>query len=192
MKLLVLALLLLAAPASAQVPPQLDLLQRADGARIVPDRFLRRWDPITILFDATRGPADGGPEDAPDRLATLSPPKPGAWTWLGPKTLQFRPAEPWEPLRRETVTLDGTATILVPLLPVPTATGPANSGNGTADLDTVALQFEQPIDLAALARLLTIELHSQAGAQGGSQPGQVLTATDFDLRPVERTARAAK
>lgn len=192
MKLLVLALLLLAAPASAQVPPQLDLLQRADGARIVPDRFLRRWDPITILFDATRGPADGGPEDAPDRLATLSPPKPGAWTWLGPKTLQFRPAEPWEPLRRETVTLDGTATILVPLLPVPTATGPANSGNGTADLDTVALKFEQPIDLAALARLLTIELHSQAGAQGGSQPGQVLTATDFDLRPVERTARAAK
>ena len=29
-----------------------DKLVRADGARIVPDRFLRAWDPITIFFDA--------------------------------------------------------------------------------------------------------------------------------------------
>ncbi len=51
-------LLALAAPAArAQVPPQLDRLHRADGAHVVPDRFLRRWDPVTILFDAPRGPA---------------------------------------------------------------------------------------------------------------------------------------
>ncbi len=77
------ALLLAITPAAAQVPPQLDKLQRADGAHVVPDRFLRSWDPVTILFDADRGPAGGGPEDAPGRLVTLAPAKPGAWTWLG-------------------------------------------------------------------------------------------------------------
>jgi uncharacterized protein YfaS (alpha-2-macroglobulin family) len=183
------ALLTLAGmPAHAQVPPQLDRLQRADSAHVVPDRFLRRWDPVTILFDTARGPAQGGPEDAPDRLVTLSPPKPGAWTWLGPKTLQFRPTEPWEPLRRETVTLDGAVTRLVPLLPAPSATGPSDPDSGTADLDTIALTFDQPVDQAALARLLTIELRPQAGASG--QAAQTLTSQDFDLRPVERAGRA--
>ena len=90
-----LALLLGTVPAMAQVPPVLDRLQRADGTQVLPDRFLRRWDPVTVLFDHDAGPRGGGPEDAPERLVTLSPAKPGAWTWLGPRTLQFRPAEPW-------------------------------------------------------------------------------------------------
>ncbi len=201
-------LLALAAPAAAQVPPQLDRLHRADGVQVVPDRFLRRWDPVTILFDTDAGPAHGGPEDAPERLATLSPARPGAWTWLGPRTLQFRPAEPWEPLLRERVVLAGPdggagarATTLVPLLPVPTATGPADPDAGTADLDTVSLTFDQPVDVAALARLLTITLTPQAGtpasgasaADGADRPqgAQTLTAQDYDIRPVERTARGA-
>jgi uncharacterized protein YfaS (alpha-2-macroglobulin family) len=180
-----------ALPATADmaplVPPQLDRLQRADGAHVVPDRFLRRWDPVTILFDEPTGPEAGGPEDMPDRLVTLSPPKPGSWIWLSAKTLQFRPTEPWEPLRRETVTVAGSTTRLVPLLPVPSATGPADPANGTAGLDTVALTFDQPVDLAALARLLTIEITPQTGvAEAGTQ---MLTEQDFDLRPVERTAR---
>ena len=174
--------------ASAQVPPQLDRLQRADGARVVPDRFLRSWDPVTLLFPAATGPAQGGPEDQPDRYATLSPPKPGAWTWLTPTTLQFRPTEPWQPLRRETVTLTGDAapTQLIPLLPVPSATGPATSDNGTPNLDTIALQFDQPVDLAALARLTTIELNPQPGVTGGTE---TLRSEDFDIRATERTAR---
>ena len=184
------ALLLAAAPVMAQVPPQLDRLQRADGAHVVPDHFLRRWDPVTVLFDRDRGPASGGPEDAAEKLVTMSPAKPGAWTWLGARTLQFRPAEPWEPLRREVVTLDGAATTLIPLLPVPTATGPSDADNGVADLDTIALQFDQPVDLAALGRLLTISLKPQADP--GAQASQVLTAQDFTLRPVERAGRGDK
>ncbi len=187
-----LALGLLAWPVAseAQVPPQLDRLQRADGARVVPDHFLRRWDPVTVLFPTATGPAAGGAEDHPERFATLVPAKPGAWTWLTPTTLQFRPTEPWQPLRRETISVGGAATTLVPLLPVPTSTGPASdgSGNGTPDLDTIALSFDQPVDLAVLARLLTIELKPQPGvaSSGGTE---TLRAGDFDLRPVERSAR---
>ena len=196
MKRFALSLALLLAPvvvsvAHAQAPVQLDRLQRADGAQVVPDRFLRRWDPVTVLFPADTGPAQGGPEDAPERLVTLAPARPGAWQWLGPRTLQFRPTEPWEPLRRVGVTVGGTTTQLVPLLPAPVQTAPSEQPNGSADLDTIALTFDQPVDEQALARLLTIELRPQAGAaaDGTAPPAQLLTAQDFDLRPVERRAR---
>jgi hypothetical protein len=185
MRTLLLLLALLPALASAQVPPQLDRLERADGTRVVPDHFLRRWDPVTLFFPSPTGPANGGPEDHPERFATLSPAKPGAWIWLTPTTLQFRPTEPWEPLRRETVTLGGAATTLVPLLPVPSATGPATDAGGAADLDTIALRFDQPVDLGALARLLTIEIGPQPGVTAGTE---TLHSEDFDLRPVERSA----
>ena len=178
-----------AAPGAAQVPPVLDRLHRADGAQVLPDRFLRRWDPVTVLFDHDAGPARGGPEDAPDRVVTLSPAKPGAWTWLGPRTLQFRPAEPWEPLRRETVTLNGQessrATVLVPLLTPPVADGPTDAN--TANLDTVALTFDGPVDAGVLARLLTVEVAPQPGVGG---PTETLSPQDYDLRPAERSSRS--
>ena len=186
---LLLCLLLLAAPAFAQAPPQLDRLQRADGAAVVPDRFLRSWDPVTVLLPADAGPAGGGPEDHPERIATLDPPHPGAWTWLGARTLQFRPAEPWQPLRRETVTVGGRATALVPLLPLPVRTAPDGGDNGVAGLDTVALTFAEPVDLPALKRLLGIELLPQPGIPGAPQ---TLAPADFDVRPMERAARADK
>ena len=178
----------------AHAQAQLDRLQRVDGVQVVPDHFLRRWDPVTVLFEADTGPAQGGPEDAPERLVTLSPAKPGAWQWLGPRTLQFRPTEPWEPLQRVVVTVGGAATKLVPLLPVPLQTAPADQPTGSADLDTIALTFDEPADERALARLLTIELRPQPGAAtpDASPLPQVLTAQDFDIRPVERTARSAK
>ena len=186
MRALLLALALTPALAIAQAPPQLDRLQRADGARVVPDRFLRAWDPVTVLFPAPTGPANGGPEDHPDRFASLAPAKEGAWTWLTPTTLQFRPTEPWEPLRRESVTVGDSRTTLVPLLPVPTASGPSGDDNGSADLDTMALQFERPVDLAALARLLTIDITAQPDVGGVGT--ETLRREDFDLRPVERAA----
>ncbi len=174
--------------ANAQVPPQLDRLQRADGIQVVPDHFLRAWDPLTVFFSAPTGPATGGPEDHPEKFAVMTPAKPGAWTWLTPATLQFRPSEPWDPLRRETVSVGGKATSLVPLLPVPTATGPGvdDSASGAQPLDTLALTFAQPVDLAVLARLITIELRPQAGVRTGGS--ETLNAADFDLRPVERAS----
>ena len=173
--LLACALLLLAA---ADAPPQLDRLQRADGAQVVPDRFLRAWDPVTVFFASDTGPAAGragGPRRS--GWSPRSRPSPGAWTWLDARTLQFRPAEAWTPLRRETVTLNGRTARLVPLLPTPVSTGPADDPAGIADLDTFALTFATPVDRAALARLLTIELRPLPGI--AAQPAQALTAAGF-------------
>ena len=45
-----------AAPLRAETPPQFDRVQRADGARMTPDRFLRAYDPLTIFFPGDVGP----------------------------------------------------------------------------------------------------------------------------------------
>lgn len=178
--------LLAVAPSEAQ---PLDRTLRADGASVVPDRFLRRWDPVTVLFDSDQGPAQGGPEDAPERLVRMTPAIPGAWQWLGARALQFRPAEPWQPLRRVEIAAAGRTTRLVPLLPAPIRTIPTAESEGVANLDTITLTFADPVDPAALARLLTIELRR---APGTAAPGaQLLTSQDFTIRPVDREARDA-
>src|SRR5207244_4343203 len=93
----------------------------ATGMVVVPDHFLRRWDPVTVFFAQDVGPAKGGPEDHPERLVTLSPSHPGAFTWLDARTLQFRPAEPWPPLAR--FARAGPATYVLELAsPVPLGT----------------------------------------------------------------------
>src|SRR4051812_47868883 len=100
--------------AQAQTPPTLDQLQRADGAKIVPDRFLRSWDPVTLFFDHDVGPAIGGPEDHPERLVTMNPQAAGAWQWLGARALQFRPADAWRPLTPVEIDFAGEKTRLAP------------------------------------------------------------------------------
>src|SRR3954471_24454195 len=65
---LALASLPVAFAVHAQAPAVFDQLKRADGAKVVPDRFLRSWDPVTLFFDQDLGPAAGGPEDHPERL----------------------------------------------------------------------------------------------------------------------------
>src|ERR1700687_5552401 len=111
--------------ADAQAPVAFDKLQRADGAKVVPEKFLRSWDPVTLFFDRAIGPANGGPEDAPQRYVTMRPASAGAWQWLGPRALQFRPAEPWRPLQNIEIKGAGIDAHLLPLLPVPVSANPS-------------------------------------------------------------------
>ena len=161
---------------------------RADGVRVIPDRFLRDWDPVTVFFSSDTGPQRGGPEDNAQRLVTMTPSTPGAWNWLGARVLQFRPAEAWPPLRRVTVTVGGRGTMLVPLLPVPISTGPADDPSGIPELDRVALTFPNPVDPDALARLLTIEIRPQPGISAVG--ATVLTAQDFGISAEPRAGRS--
>ena len=55
---------------------------QAEGTVLVPDQFLRRWDPVTVFFDRDRGPAQAGPEDRPERYVSLNPAHPGVFRWL--------------------------------------------------------------------------------------------------------------
>ena len=84
------------ATADDKIPAGPQDVVRPEGAVVVPEKFLRRWDPVTVFFDTDTGPAAGGPEDRPEKFFALAPLQPGAATWINARTLQFKPAEPFK------------------------------------------------------------------------------------------------
>jgi len=188
--MLLLLLALLAAPAAAEpVTPAATRPAAATGTVVVPDHFLRRWDPVTIFFAQDMGPAKGGPEDHPERLVTLSPAHPGAFTWLDARTLQFRPAEPWPPLARFAWAARDTRVRLTTLMAAPSRAVPANDALGLERVEAITLTFAEPIDPADLARMVTIELRPLPGV--GSGQARWMTAADFQVKALERHARSS-
>ncbi|HEX4954482.1 MAG TPA: alpha-2-macroglobulin family protein [Thermoanaerobaculia bacterium] len=157
------------------------------GTVLVPDHFLRSWDPVTIFFDRDLGPAKGGPEDRPERWVRFTPAHPGAFTWLDSRTLQLRPAEAWPALTRFRFQLEGRTTELVTLLPAPVETWPWDGAEGLERVERVELRFPEPVDVKALARAVTLELRPLPGV--GSESSRWLDADDFTVQPLERRGR---
>jgi hypothetical protein len=178
-----------AGPAATSPAPAAGTLKQPSGSALIPDRFLRRWDPVTLFFDTAQGPAAPGPEDHPERWVSLSPAHPGAWQWLDARTLQFRPADPWPALTRFTWTLAGPggdrSHSLATLMEAPTETLPADGSEGLQPLEAVTLSFAEPLDPAALARMTRIELRPLPGLD----PSQArrLDAADFSVKTLERS-----
>ncbi len=157
---------------------------KAGSTTVVPDQFLRRWDPLTIFFAAPTGPAAGGPEDAPARFVKLQPAQPGAYQWLDGRTLQFRPAEPWPPLAIVTVKVEGRSFRLATLMAAPTASSPPNGAEGLAAIETITLTFPEPLAPEALARAVTIEHRPLPGLSRDDT--RRLSRHDFEIKSVER------
>jgi uncharacterized protein YfaS (alpha-2-macroglobulin family) len=155
------------------------------GTVIVPDHFLRRWDPVTIFFDRDLGPAKGGPEDDPARLVTVKPAQPGAYEWLDARTLQFRPADPWPSLTRFAWTVDGRATTLATLMAAPVETVPADGALGLEPVQEIRLTFAEPLEAGALQKMIAIEVRALPGV--GTEDARVLTGEDYSVKPLEST-----
>jgi hypothetical protein len=155
---------------------------------VIPERFLRRWDPLTVFFARDTGPATPGPEDHPERVVTLAPAQPGAWRWLDARTLQFRPAEPWPSLARFTVKADDKTASLATLMAAPVATVPADNADGLEPISEITLTFAEPLEVKALERMVGIELRPLPGVGAGS--GRVLTRDEFEVKALERKTRS--
>ncbi|MBF0588401.1 MAG: alpha-2-macroglobulin [Magnetococcales bacterium] len=157
---------------------------------IIPDRLLRRWDPVTIFFKRPLGPEKSGPEDHPARFATVTPSHPGAFRWLNRHTLQFRPAEPWPPLTRfhwQTPHGDAHPTTLIA---PPTATIPAHGAKDLPPVSALTLTFPEPLDPVLLARMITLELRPLPGID--AKGGQHLGSDSFSVKALERRSRSDK
>jgi uncharacterized protein YfaS (alpha-2-macroglobulin family) len=179
---------LAASPAAAQDDTAAaPIVTQPAGTILVPDHFLRRWDPVTVFFDHDVGAAAGTPDDAPDKLVTVSPPQPGAWTWLSPRTLQFRPAAPWPPLSSFDWRVQGAPDVQLSRLLDPTVqTDPANGAAVPRPLSALSLTFSEPLDVTKLPGMLDIAISPLPGLDAAQ--AQHLTPADFDIKSVERTA----
>jgi len=160
------------------------------GTIVIPDHFLRRWDPVTIFFARDVGPAKAGPEDQPQRFVTLTPSHPGAFRWLDARTLQFQPAEPWPSLARFNWKADETTVTLTTLMAAPVETIPADGADGLDAVDEITLTFQEPLDTSALARMATIEVRPLPGIGGAGS--RWLTKDDFQIKTVELTSPSDK
>ncbi len=155
------------------------------GTVIVPDTFLRRWDPVTIFFNRSVG-EKGKAEHEPEKYLSVSPQHPGAYTWLDDSTLQFRPAEPWPPLSTFNWQVGRKNLRLTTLVSAPTGSVPAAGSRDLNGLDAITLTFPSPVDPLVLKQMLSIELRPLPGID--SDDAQWLRSSDFEIKVIERSS----
>jgi len=152
---------------------------------VVPDRFLRRWDPVTVFFNSARGKRAGEAEDNPGKYLSVEPAHPGAYTWLDEKTLQFRPAEPWPPLSKYEWQIEGKILRLNTLMSAPLSSQPRHGAQNLNDIDDITLTFASPVDPKALKQMLRIELRELPGIDDSN--AYWLQPDDFKIKTIERS-----
>lgn len=156
-------LLLVPSLALAQYPAA-DLAERPSGAgtRVLPETFLRGYDPVTVYFDAeqtsSRGPADDGAS-----FLSFAPAWPGAYTWVDKRTLQFRPAEPWPALARFAINAKGTKKVLTTMMSPPSSMAPQEGSEGLRPFRVITLSFPQALPLGALEKMVGLEIRDLPG-----------------------------
>lgn len=170
----------MAAVASAAAP-------QLQGAALSPDKFLRRWDPVTFFFDAAVGPALSGAEHQARRFVEMSPAQPGVYTWLNPKTLQFRPSEPWPALSRFSFKVKQKTYNLITLMEAPIQTIPADQEEGLQPVERITLSFAEALDPAALRQMLRIGVRPLPGIDDSQT--RWLDQKDFEMKVMERVQR---
>lgn len=137
--------------------------QRPTSPRVLPDDFLRGYDPVTVYFAADEGPGRG-PADDGARLLKIAPAWPGAWSWADRKTLQFRPAEPWPALARFAVEAKGGAKkVLTTMMSAPAQMSPSSGSDNLKPFRSFTLTFPQALPVASLKQMLKLEIRELPG-----------------------------
>ncbi len=175
--------LLAVLPAVAQDYRPADESQRppVNDARILPEQFLRGFDPVTVYFPDNVGPGKQ-PADDGAKLLKISPSWPGQYFWADRKTLQFRPAEPWPPLQRFAFEARGARRVLATMMSAPSAMSPYADSTNLLPFRTVTLTFPQPLPIGALKQMLTLEIRDLPGL--ADSPTRVVK--DFSLSQLPR------
>lgn len=180
-----LAFLLVSAAAFAQqqyVPA--DLGQRpAGGLKVLPEQFLRGFDPVTVYFTDDQVPAKANADDGSKRLKIV-PEWPGQYFWVDRRTLQFRPAEPWPALARFQLEASGTRKVLTTMMSAPSAMSPGPGTEGLRPFRVVTLSFPQAYPVTSLKKMLSLEIRDLPGL--GDSPARRVTS--YALAPLPRAS----
>jgi uncharacterized protein YfaS (alpha-2-macroglobulin family) len=176
--------LLLSTAAFAQYRPA-DQGQRpsAGGTNLLPEQFLRGFDPITAYFPSDQVGDRANADDGAKRLK-LSPDWPGAWVWVDKKTLQFRPSEPWPALARFAVEAGGARKVLTTMMSAPSAMSPSPGSEGLRPFRVITLTFPQAYPVASLKKMLSLEIRELPGL--GDSPSRKVTS--YALAPLPRSS----
>jgi alpha-2-macroglobulin len=160
--LVVVALTSLVGHAQDYQPADLGQRPTGGGLKILPETFLRGFDPVTVYFPGDQVGAGAKADDGAKRLA-ISPEWPGAWVWVDRRTLQFRPAEPWPALARFAFTAEGSSKVLTTMMSAPSSMVPSVGSADLRPFRVVTLTFPQAMPIASLRKMLSVELRELPG-----------------------------
>ncbi len=163
-----------------------------EGVTVVPEIFLRSYDPVTIFFpEESRMSADELADD-PGELLQIDPNHPGEYRWLDAKTLQFLPTIRWPALRRFTISVNGVAHPLVTLMAVPKNIAPSSGSQELEPIQEIKLSFPDRLNIDELSTMLRFEVRPTPGlaaTDNGAVPALVrLTNRDFSVKEIERVS----
>ena len=157
---------------------------------VVPEIFLRGYDPVTVFFPETVGPNDSEPTDDPGELLQIEPEHPGEYRWLDGKTLQFLPTVRWPALRRFTLTASGVAHTLVTLMAAPKTISPSSGSRELEPIQEILLSFADRLNVDELSAMLRFEVRQAPGlaaTDDTKMPASVqLMKADFTVKEIER------
>jgi len=141
---------------------------RESVVTILPNAYLREYDPITVIFsrDVVHGPV--GPVKPPDELLSITPAHSGEFIKVDSRTLEFRPAVPWEPICQYRVVSQKSVRELVTFLPIPRSVAPAHGSTGLEPVSAVEFAFSVKIDPQKFSRLVSFDVCALPGVDGRS------------------------
>lgn len=149
----------------------------AQTAQVLPERFLRSYDPVTVQYERDMGPQGGGPADGPGPLLTVEGAPAGEYRWIDSRTIQFLPAEPWTPLKTVVVRAGSASVRLATLLTPPVAVSPAPGSREMEPLSRLEFTFDRSLPLEELRKLLRVEVRPLPGLRDS----ELVTLTDGDF-----------
>ncbi len=170
---------------------QPDHLLGKEETVIVPERFLRGYDPVTVFFNSPPIGEKKGPEDRPEALVErgvfeLRPGHPGELIWIDAQTLQFIPTIPWTALSQYTIAVQGKEHPLVTFMSEPVQIVPESGSTRLDPVQEMTISFSEALDIETLASMLSFEVQELPGVE--EQPSLWLTQEDFVLKQLERAS----
>lgn len=159
-------------------------------AIVVPDSFLRGYDPVTVLYDAELGPAGGGPVAGPSPFLSIEPALDGEYRWEDSRTIRFLPSVPWPPLRNYTVNTRGGSFKLTTMIAAPISVSPRPSSTGMEPFSSIVLTFPAPLGAEALRSMIAIELRDLPGISDAG--AVVLPSGSFEVTELEANKTPSK
>ncbi len=173
-------------PALAQSPTVPPVGAGKGKTIVLPESFLRGYDPITIFFSGDTGPKGGGAEDQPQKVLRMEPEVPGEFRWVDARTLLFKPAVPWPALERYRIIAGGVEKVLHTLMMPPNRLIPADGASDLDDLKEITLSFAEPLSKEKLARMVTFEVRPLPGT--GEKGAKRFGKEDFAIKALERAS----
>ena len=163
-----------------------------EGVTVVPEIFLRGYDPVTVFFPEESRPSADEPADDPGELLRIEPNQPGEYRWLDGKTLQFLPTVRWPALGRFTISVNGVAHPLVTLMAAPKSITPSSGSQELEPIQEIKLSFADRLNVDELSLMLRFEVRPTPGLEAtdnGTVPALVrLTDRDFRVKEIERVS----